>query len=168
MLPEDFNMLNPLKLTKAMVGRLWDHWSEWAEANLPILMFTLAQKQDRRPSDSSFDGRLPKWNQMNWRKRAGFNTEDDESDDKAKADRPSGPAVRPPPSKCPRLSKQTNVTDEQSPAANNGDRTEFLCSLSSEMAYAALLDVMLALPAVVSFFLYFFFGKHLSNYLYVL
>ena len=168
MLPEDFNMLNPLKLTKAMVGRLWDHWSEWAEANLPILMFTLAQKQDRRPSDSSFDGRLPKWNQMNWRKRAGFNTEDDESDDKAEADRPSGPAVRPPPSKCPRLSKQTNVTDEQSPAANNGDRTEFLCSLSSEMAYAALLDVMLALPAVVSFFLYFFFGKHLSNYLYVL
>ena len=66
MLLKDFNVLDPSKLTKAMVGQLWDHWSEWAEANLPILMFTLAQKQDHWPSGSSFNGQLPKWNQMNW------------------------------------------------------------------------------------------------------
>ena len=38
-IPEGFKVLDPSKLTKAMVGWLWDHWSEQAKAKLPILIF---------------------------------------------------------------------------------------------------------------------------------
>ena len=64
---------------------------------------------------------------MKWQKRAGCTTKDEESDDKAEAVKNkglSGPPVRPPPSKHLYLSKQTDVTDEQSSAANNGNRTK--------------------------------------------
>ena len=196
MLPEEFNVLDPSKLTKAMVGRLWDHWSERAEADLPILVFTLAQKQDRRPYGSSFDGQFPKRNRMNWRKRAPSSSEDEESDGEADADKDkgvSGPPVRPPSPKRRRLSKQTLdilwphgedvdsepetplpnrpplfkvskqtvVADEQSPAANNSNRMEFLRKLSGETSYVTLLDGALALPAVVS--LFFCISNNLSD-----
>jgi hypothetical protein len=41
-IPEGFKVLDPSKLTKKMVSDLWSHWSERAEAELPILIFIKA------------------------------------------------------------------------------------------------------------------------------
>lgn len=169
-LPEGFNVIDPSKLTKHALGQLWDHWSERARARQPILRFTLARTQDVALPGSRFV-RQPKRNRI-------LESTDDESDPdgqaKADKDRLVGPSVglpqskrsrlwhdsddqatddepeRPPPSKRPRLSKHTAAPDEQSPAANNNSRTEFLRSLSKETLFVALLDGVLALPAVVS------------------
>ena len=69
-----------------------------------------------------------------------------------------------PPSKHPRLSKEATIPDKQSPAANNGSRTEFLRRLVKDPVLWILLHGVQALPGFVSFFSGFI-GEHLSNYI---
>jgi hypothetical protein len=149
-IPKDFKMLDPSKLTKTMIGQLWDHWSERAKAKLPILIFIKAQEQDlgiraRYEEPSAGQKRI-----ANAYVEVG-------SDDQASD-------VGPPPSKRPRLFKQPAVPEEQSPAANNSDRLKFLHSLSSEPSYKILLNGVLALPVSVSPFL---LCMDSSNYSYI-
>ena len=90
---------------------------------------------------------------------------DDEPDGANKGEGTSNSPVRPPPSKRPRLSEQLAIHDGQSPAANTSSRLEFLRSLSQDPFYAALLDGVLALPALVNIF--HFLQTYLSNCSYI-
>jgi len=38
-LPEGFEVLDPSKMTKRMISQLWFHWTKWANAKQPILIF---------------------------------------------------------------------------------------------------------------------------------
>jgi hypothetical protein len=142
-IPEGFNVLDPSKLTKDMVRDLWCHWSARARAKLPILVFTKARKQDysdrydmEKTEPGPVTGKRPK-------AYVQFSS-DDEADDTE--------PVRPPPSKRPRLSKEATIPDKQSPAANNGGRTEFLRLLVTDPVLWTLLRGVEALPGVVSSF----------------
>lgn len=142
-LPEGFNVLDPSKLTKDMVRTLWCHWSGRARANLPVLVFIKARKQDLSIS--------ARYNTEKTKpvlgKRAVAYVEpgsDDEADDSE--------SERPPPSKHPRLSKEATIPDNLSPAANNGGRAEFLRRLVKDPVLWILLRGVEALPGVVSSF----------------
>jgi hypothetical protein len=193
-LPDKFQVIDPSKMVKAEIGRLWEHWSDRARANLPILVFTSAREQDTGLSGpAEFARRNPAWRGMKWRKRLPSDSESDDQTDADKDKGVSGPPVRPPSPKRRRLSKktaailwpggedvdsepetplpnhpllskvskQTVVADEQSPAANNSSRMEFLRKLSGDASYVTLLDGALALPAVVSPF--FCISNNLSD-----
>jgi hypothetical protein len=158
-IPEGFKVLDPSKLTKKMVSDLWSHWSERAKAELPILIFIKAREQDlgfslrgkgvtvagtvagRRDGD----GWVTIWSDEE-------QSSDGELDEADKGEGTSGPFVRPPPSKRPRISGQLALPDRESPAAHNSDRLKFLCSLSLEASYKTLLDGVSALPVSVSRF----------------
>ena len=157
-IPKGFKVLDPSKLTKLMIGQLWDHWSEQAKAKLPILEFNHAQPQDRGLHHSSASRRahMPSWN----RKRKVYVSA--ESDNQASNDELDGCAE---PSKHPHHSEQTTVHEEESPAANNSDREKFLYNLSSDPSYRTLLAVVLTLPILVCPFI-FFIGMNFSDLIY--
>jgi hypothetical protein len=157
-------------LTKAMVTQLWDHWSERAKANKPILVFTSAKEQDFSSQLGSLIGRAKP---QLVRKRTLPHL--DVSDDEPSGDKPSGHTgkgkdraeegegtsgshLEPPQSKRRRLSEQPTVPEENSPAANNSNRAEFLNSLSSDSFYKNLLNDVSAWPAVVSSFFLLLYG----------
>ena len=165
-IPEGFKVLDPSKLTKAMVGRLWDHWSERAKAKLPILIFINARDQDFGLSRSL--ARRARHRPLITRTR--IQSSSSESDDQAGGDKPlddhaekskgadaadkgegtSESPVRPPPPNNPHLSEPTGVPDKGSPAANTSDRANFLHSLSGDTSYKSLLDGVLTMPDLVS------------------
>lgn len=150
-IPNGFKVLDPSKLTVAMIDRLWFHWSSRAAAKLPILIFTSARWQDKATTvrNQAFLKSI---------RNVPVASDDQVGDNGHAAKRKDGAdkgeetsrSVRPPPSKRPRLFAQPVVPDEQSPGANNSDRQKFLVSLSSDASYKVLLDAVLALPAFVS------------------
>lgn len=169
-IPKGFKVLDPSKLTKIMIGQLWDHWSEREKAKLPILIFIDAREQDLGLSHLSA-GRA---RQRPLISRKRILSDSAESDDQAgdgeldgqagkskdeadKGEGTSGSPIRPLPSNHHHLSGQTNAPDIRSPAANNSDRAAFLYSLSSETSYKSLSDGVLKLPVLVSHF----FALHL-------
>lgn len=154
-IPNGFKVLDPSKLTKLMIGQLWDHWSERAKAKLPILEFKGARPQDRGLYQNSASRRAykPSWN---GKRKVVVSAE---SDDQASDDEQDGHAG---PSKRPRLSKQTPGPEKESPAANNSDREKFLYHLSSDPSYKTLLATVLTLPILVSPFI-FLICMNLSN-----
>ena len=162
-IPEGFHILDPSKLTKSRISDLWIHWMTRAKAKQPILVFKKARDQDLGPR--------ARWELMKpstVKKRVAYvdlsddETSNDEPDghagkrkdgpDKGEGTSGSGSSVRPPPSKRPRLSGSLAVPEEQSPAANNGNRSKFLYSLSHDIFYKALITSVLALAAFVSLF----------------
>lgn len=138
-IPEGFNVLDPSRLTKDMVRALWCHWSGRARADLPILVFTKARKQD-----------LGKHANVIPRPVVGKRVAYVEVGSEEEAD--DNEPERSPPSKRPRLSKEIAIPDKQSPAANNGGRTEFLRHLVGDPVLWILLRKVQALPGVVSSF----------------
>lgn len=165
-IPEGFEVLDPSKLTKTMIGQLWSHWSARARKELPILIFIKARKQDLglsaewevprfigkriayvevgsddQPSEDELDGRAGKG-----------------KDGADKDQGMSGSPVGPPPPKRPRFSRQPAVPEDQSPAANEGERLKFLYSLSIDPSYNALLNGILALPDFVRLFFLYCYG----------
>lgn len=144
--PKHFEFLDPSKLQKDAVSSLWYHWSARARSNLPVLVFIKAREQDLGIRARYIDGvsrvsqkRMP-YVELDSSDEAGGDLDESE---------------RPPPSKRPRLSKQAAVPDALSPAAHSSRRKNYLRLLSFETPYKALLDGVLALPAVVSpFFLH--------------
>jgi hypothetical protein len=175
-IPDGFKVLDPSKLTKAMIFELWCHWSARAMAKLPILIFIKARHQDLGLS-AQWDLKRPQAAP----KRKAIPYVDVGSDDQAsndeldghgngkdvadKGEGTSGSSIRQPPSKRPRHSGHTAVPDKQSPAANSSDRPKFLSSLSPDPSYKALVDGILALPVFVSTF-FFFICMNLPNYSY--
>lgn len=155
-IPEGFEVLDPSKMTKSMVFRLWSHWSMRAKAKLPILIFLKAPSQDLGLS-------IRENMKKAWLKRkriayVAIGSDDQASDEELdgyaskggdEANKGEGTS-RPPLSKRPHLSGQPTIPGKQSPAANNGDRLKFLRSLSADPAYKMLLDAILALPISVS------------------
>jgi len=94
-----------------------------------------------------------RWEQPPVKKRvADANTGSDDDTGNNRADSgegTSGSSIRPPPSKCPCLPKQTPVPNEGSPAANNSARLRFLHSLSSHPSYKTLLGGVSTMPIIV-------------------
>ena len=138
-----------------MVRILWCHWSGRARAKLPVLVFTKARKQDLSIS--------ARYNTEKTKPVLGKRVEtyiEPGSDDEADDNEPE----MPPPSKRPHLSKEATILDKQSPAANNGSRTEFLRRLVKDPVLWILLHGVQALPGFVGFFSGFI-GEHLSNYI---
>jgi len=166
-LPEGFEVLDPSKMTKRMISQLWFHWTKWADAEQPILIFLEGRDQDLG-SSARWTRNRPSAN----RKRLAY-VDDEASDDELdghagksqdganKGEGTPESLDRLPLSKRPRLSP---VPDEQSPATNNKDRKKFLCSLSLDPSYITLLDRVSALPVSVS---PFFICMDLSNYSYM-
>jgi hypothetical protein len=141
-LPDKFQVVDPSKMVKAEIGRLWKHWSNRARANLPILVFTSAREQDIGLSGpAEFAKRIPDWLRPKWRKRLAS---DDEPDDETNADKDkgvSGPSVRPPSPKRRRLSKPTSVnfwSDDE--AADNEPETLPNRSPLSKVSKQAVVD----------------------------
>lgn len=160
-IPEGFQILDPSKLTKNRIDELWCHWSARAKAKQPILVFKKARDQDL--------GSRARWELVVPRAVRTKPAYVDLSDDQTSDDEPDGRAgkrkdgpdtgeatsessVRPPPSKRPRLSGRLAVPEEQSPAANNSNRSKFLYSLSCDTVYKTLLNNVSALPVFVSLF----------------
>ena len=166
-IPEGFKILDPSKLTKNRISELWCHWSKRAKAKQPILRFIKARDQDLGMR-ARYEMDKPQVVQ----KRVAYvdlsddETSDDELDGHAgkrkngsdKGKGTSGSSIRPPPSKRPRLSRQLAVAEEQSPAANNSNRSKFLYSLSSDALYKTLLSRVSALPVFVSLFSFHLYG----------
>jgi hypothetical protein len=157
-IPEGFKVLDPSKLTKKMVSDLWSHWSERAEAELPIFIFIKAREQDlgrkargrqgvTEPGTVAGRSDGDRWVTV-WSDEE--QSSDGDLDEAYMGEGTSGPFVRPPPSKCPRISGQLALSDGESPAAHNSNRLKFLCSLSLEASYKTLLDGVSALPVSVS------------------
>jgi hypothetical protein len=166
-IPEGFKVLDPSKLAKSMISRLWSHWSTRAKAKLPILIFIKAREQDmglyaglekplvdkKRKAYMDVDS-----------DNQGCNDELDVGKGKDRAEEGGSEASsRQPSSKRTRLSEQTIVPEEESPAANSGNRTEFLYSLSSDSSYKLLVDIVLALPVSVSSVSFFIYMELLTN-----
>lgn len=168
-IPTDLEVLDPSRLTKPMIFLLWVHWSVRQRAGLPILVFTAARRQDIRQDLAYLHARQEKPPAVkNNIPYVSFWSDDQASEDgpdgdqpnghigkgnDARADElegPSGSSVRQLPSKRSHLSEQATLPEEQSPAANNSNRTEFLRSLSFDPSYKALLSHVLALPVLVS------------------
>lgn len=166
-IPNGFEVLDPSKLTVAMIDRLWNHWSLRAAAKQPILIFKNARSQDtaagvRRQqfAQSMKNFRVASDDQVGDSGHAGNSHSGKRKGEANKGQEMSQSAVTPLPSKRPRLFRGPVVPEEQSPGANNGDKQKFLVSLSSDTSYKVLLDAVLALPAFVS---YFFIGLNLPN-----
>lgn len=170
-IPEGFKILDPSKLTKDMIFELWSHWNRRAMAKLPILVF-IKSRDPELPAFSNQSGTEEPRKRITKKRIAYVDLSDDQTSDNEpdghtgtdKGEGTSGSAIRPPPSKRLRLSQQPEpaLPEEQSPAANNGDRLKFLSSLSVESSYKTLLDGVSALPALVC--LFFFICMDLSNY----
>jgi hypothetical protein len=159
-IPKGFEVLDPSKMTKSMIFQLWSHWSMRTKAKLPILIFLKALNQDLGLSIR--ENMKKAWLKRKRMAYAAIGSDDQASDEELdsysrkgedradKGEGVSGPSIRPPLSKRPRLSGQPTVPREQSPAAHNSDRLKFLRSLSADASYKTLLDGMLALPVSVS------------------
>jgi hypothetical protein len=140
-IPEGFKVLDPSKLTKVMVSDLWSHWSGRAKAKLPILIFITAREQDLGTR-----ARYPMQTPLVRKAHVAYldiGSDDSASDDGAdKGEGAPGSPIRSPPP----------IPEEESPAANDSNRSQFLYSLSLQVdpAYKALLNGMLTLPVFVS------------------
>lgn len=162
-IPQGFEVLDPSKLTKLMISRLWSHWCTRAKAKLPILVFIKARRQDLGLSAGLEVPRTAGKRMQYVEVGSDDQPTGDELDGCAgkgkdgvdEGEGISGSPVGPPPSKRPRLSGQPAVPEDQSPAANESDRPKFLYSLSLDPSYKTLLDGMLALPIFVSPFFVF-------------
>ena len=169
-------MLDPSKLTKEMVDRLWTHWRTREANNELILVFTKARKQDSNVREDKRPHIAGK------RKSNPF--VDVGSDAEPSNDEPDGCHARkgkggldagegtsgssdgPPPFKRPHLSEQPGVPEKHSPASNKGNINFFLLKLAKECQYNTLLFQALELPDPVSL-LYFFICINFSNYFYI-
>lgn len=165
-IPDDFKLLDPSKMTKDAIHRLWWHWSRRAANDQPILVFTNGRSQDMGVSPAYTE---PQRRRINAMKPGidyipiGEDDGDEEPDSHARkrsnvADEGEGSSrsqIRPPPSKRPRLSGQATV-DKDSPAANSSNRPAFLSSLSREPSFGTLISTVLALPASVSFVIFIY------------
>lgn len=112
-LPKRFDVVDPSKLTKHMLGQLWDHWSKRARAKQPILKFTSAQTQDIGLPGS---GHVQKSKQMAWQIRILEST-DDKSNGQSKAankDKHIGPSAGSPPSKCSHFGHDVQASNDES------------------------------------------------------
>ena len=110
-------MLDLSKLTKDMMCILWCHWSGQARANLPVLVFIKAKKQNLSIS--------VRYNTEKTKPVLGKKTVayvEPRSDDKAN----DSESERPPPSKHPHLSKEATISDNLSPAANCYTQTLYI------------------------------------------
>lgn len=165
-IPEGFEVLDPSRLTKIMIGQLWSHWQTREKAKQPTLIFTGARAQDL--------GLRAGWEKPRVEKRVAYvdvgsddQSSGDELDGADKGEGTSWSSVRPPPSKRLCLSREKAVQpvlEEESPAANNSDRSKFLHSLSLDPSYKTLLNGVLALPVLVSSFICLFIRTCLILY----
>jgi hypothetical protein len=164
-IPEGFKVLDPSKMTKAMISKLWRHWTARTVAEKPILIFIDAQKQDF-DQFALREGRVPvpaqKGPERVYPESVNLLSDDQVSgpdDDAGISKSPVGL----PPSKRPR--HLLAIPHKESPSANNSDRPKFLRSLCNDKAYLKLVARVLALPASVSLF-FSYICMDVSNYSY--